>query len=256
MLKFYADRYLSVVRLMGGISVAVTHGMGVADAGVTLVANNQKQQLALLLLSIREHCDDIGLTSTVDQINRILLKSDSALTYLELETLHGELHNRLEDELGHELLLHVDRKRAKYYDVHGFDSSVLVSFPAASLDIEEAGKCFALDRWTACVFHLMRVMEHGLRALADYLSVPCDFKTWDAIIKKMRSEVEDYKKSSFKGNLDFIRQSLDRLTAVQTALRNEVMHARSFYDEERVSDVYTAVKGFMQQLGTELKAAP
>jgi hypothetical protein len=69
----------------------------------------------------------------------------------------------------------------------------------------------------------------------------------------MRTEVENYQASSFKGNLDFIKQTLDRLTAVQTALRNEVMHARSFYDEERAIDIYRAVRAFMQQLATQLK---
>lgn len=99
----------------------------------------------------------------------------------------------------------------------------------------------------------MRVMEHGLRELATFLSVDPDFKTWDPIIKTMRHDVENHNKSSFKGNLDFIRQALGRLTAVQAALRNEVMHSRSFYDEERAFDIYRAVCGFMKQLAAQLE---
>ena len=174
-------------------------------------------------------------------------------TYGDVERLLGELRRRIVDELDSRQCFYMGNDKAKLYGVkNAFGEAVATAFASATLDIEEAGDCLAFERYTASVFHLMRVMEHGLRALAIYLNVPFDFKTWDPIIKKMRAEVENYATSSFKGNLDFMRQALERLTSVQLALRNEVMHSRSFYDEERARDIYRSVLAFMQQLATHL----
>ncbi len=52
---------------------------------------------------------------------------------------------------------------AKYYDQPKlFGAEVFDSFPSANVDIYEAGMCLALERPTACVMHLMRVLGSGL----------------------------------------------------------------------------------------------
>ena len=38
-------------------------------------------------------------------------------------------------------------------------------FPSAAFDIDEAGKCLAIGRSTAAVFHLMRALETAIRAV-------------------------------------------------------------------------------------------
>src|ERR1700687_6353897 len=43
-----------------------------------------------------------------------------------------------------------------------FGYDVAKAFPRASDDILEATKCYALERYTASVFHLMRAIEIGL----------------------------------------------------------------------------------------------
>ena len=48
-----------------------------------------------------------------------------------------------------------------------FGNNFMNEFPeAAGIEAREAGNCFAAGRWTACVFHSMRVAEYGLRKLA------------------------------------------------------------------------------------------
>lgn len=210
-----------------------------------------------VLCDVVEMLEEIGLPVSTAQAKRMQAAArDGKATAADFVRMAEELRVRIDDELAAELFLHVPSTRAKYFARPDFDSTVAKAFPDATLDIEEAAKCFALARWTACVFHLMRASEHGLRSLAAFLGVTFDFKNWDPIVKKMRSEVDNYNTSSFKGNLDFLRQSLERLTAVQVALRNEVMHSRSFYDEERAFDIYRAVRGFMKQLAIQLKSTP
>jgi hypothetical protein len=38
-------------------------------------------------------------------------------------------------------------------------------------DADEAGKCFAVGRYTACVFHLMRIMERCVQKMGRDLGV-------------------------------------------------------------------------------------
>ena len=52
-----------------------------------------------------------------------------------------------------------------------FGDDVARAFPSSKGDIDEAGKCLALDRGTACVFHLMRILEIGLQLLAAKLGI-------------------------------------------------------------------------------------
>jgi hypothetical protein len=82
---------------------------------------------------------------------------------------------------------------------------VLSAFPAAKSDIIEAGNCLAAECHTACVFHLMRVVEWGLRAFCAHLGfrklritkksgktklVPVDFLEWEKILDKLQGIVD------------------------------------------------------------------
>jgi hypothetical protein len=64
------------------------------------------------------------------------------------------------------LFIQIAVSAAEYYRATSplFGGDVDLKFASASFEISEAGKCFALGRYTACVFHLMRVMEVALDA--------------------------------------------------------------------------------------------
>ena len=93
------------------------------------------------------------------------------------------------------LFLAVSSGDAKLYlAVLPFGKEVGRAFPSADFDIWEATKCLALDRHTACVFHLMRVMELGLHALGKSLNDPTlDPKTnpsWFKILDRCSKELK------------------------------------------------------------------
>ena len=50
-------------------------------------------------------------------------------------------------------------------------------FKSAKDDIGAAGNCYAADLHTAAVFHLMRVAEKGMKALARHLGIKKVTKT-------------------------------------------------------------------------------
>jgi hypothetical protein len=63
---------------------------------------------------------------------------------------------------------------------------------AGSSELNDAAKCLALGRSTAAVFHLMRIMELGIRALAACLGIPDPIKpaerNWAVMLRKIRDD--------------------------------------------------------------------
>lgn len=100
------------------------------------------------------------------------------------------LRERIEDELDDIVFLFVPNDEVSYYENKTlFGDDVAAKFNQASEDIEEAGNCFAAGRYTACVFHLMRVLEYGLRALSRNLKVrlprPVELEEWGKLISEI-----------------------------------------------------------------------
>lgn len=85
-----------------------------------------------------------------------------------------DITKRLSDELSFTKTFVLEQERHGYYDSPSpiFGEDVRDKFVGSSFEIDEAAKCFALSRPTACVFHLMRVMEIAVRAVARCLAIP------------------------------------------------------------------------------------
>jgi len=255
MLKFYANVYVLLSNTLGRFQEMVDVS---DDARKFPLTDASRDTITRLVEVLRASCAEIGLSSTIDQVNRWEAMCRSGpISINSFDAWQCALQERLFDELGHELILHVPRGPASFYDVRmAFGEDVALAFPSAIIDIEEAGNCLALGRNTACVLHLMRAMETVVHALADRVGVRYEYRGWEPVIKKMRSELEksyDDIDHSFKGHKEFFSNALDRLTAVKDALRNPTMHARIDYDAQRGEDVFRAVRTFMQLCAQELK---
>ena len=77
----------------------------------------------------------------------------------------------------------------KLAQLHGWQTRwepALSSFPSSEADVEASIDCWALGHPTASVFHAMRVLEHGLRALAAELGKTFGVQNWQNIINEMR----------------------------------------------------------------------
>jgi len=70
-----------------------------------------------------------------------------------------------------------------------------ITFPNASFELEEGGKCIALGRYTAAVFHAMRMLEYGIKALAKRLDIPDPTKpaekNWAIILGAIQAKIDE-----------------------------------------------------------------
>lgn len=186
-----------------------------------------------------------------------LLSGSSNVTWAQFHALSAELSGRLIDEMSNTLFLSLTVGEANLYEnVQPFGPNVAEAFPSATLDIEEAAKCLVLGRGTACVFHLMRVMEVGLKAFGAQLGIDIQHKPgWEGILKKAHGQMSlpnDKKPADWLKNETFLADAIAMLTAVKTAWRNPTMHVEKTYTEERAEDIWNAVRLFMKSLAREL----
>ena len=96
-----------------------------------------------------------------------------------------EIGDRFEAELSARMFFYMPAERAKYFaDEPLFGEAVANKFPKLAEDISEAGKCFACGRYTATVFHLMRLMEASLERLVKLLRLTIGLnRPWGRILR-------------------------------------------------------------------------
>ena len=194
----------------------------------------------------------------------------SAAAWGRLETIIGEGESRLRligridhfsevfhDELDGVLLYQVPAKHAALMksDAPAFGEAVFDAFPSAIADIEGAGKCLALGRGTASVFHLMRVMEAGLRVIGRALGIPYA-PSWESYLKQIEAKItakHATKTPRWKRDEPFYRDLAGDLHIVKIVWRNPTMHIVRHYTPEEADEIYRSVQTVMKRLATHLK---
>lgn len=110
--------------------------------------------------------------------------------------LYGFESNLHQDLLQHSYLLVPASHRPFFETPNLFGTTVADEFEDAERDIAAAGRCIALDEWTAAVFHLMRVAEIGLQRLADGLGIKnAKWEEWESFSNKSMAFSERWKMS-------------------------------------------------------------
>ena len=174
------------------------------------------------------------------------------------------LANRFEDELRLRIFFTLQPTRMDYYRKSElFGELVAEKFSGASLDVEEAGNCYALDRLTACIFHLMRVVERGLLALAKDLKITLTNENWGRILDAVEAKIAMIEKLPLKDyptkmeDLQFYSEAAKEFRYFKNAWRNHVMHQNyMILEPEEVLKVIDHVRDFMQHISKRLSENP
>jgi hypothetical protein len=132
---------------------------------------------------------------------------------------------------------------------------IAAAFHGCEDDAKAAGRCLALSEWTACVFHSMRLVEHGLRKLATRFSVSFQTESWHKVIGGIEDGIDGLRNKPGLTTAD--REEITALSEAATqfryfkdAWRNHAFHARVSYDERDARSVYGHVRAFMETLAS------
>lgn len=144
-------------------------------------------------------------------------------------------------ELDRHKFAYIPVAKQEYFEQEAlFGENVKNAFKDAANDIKNAGNCYAANLYTAIIFHLMRIAEYGLRALARERGVtlknkPLEWGEWGIIIRDIEKKV-DPMESAHAGPekdaaLSFYRGIIGKLRAFKIVYRHPTMHPRYDYDE-------------------------
>lgn len=148
----------------------------------------------------------IGILKLIDEISKkidVKISKDikRATDYVKLPfatrdkvVFHIEnITDRSMDELNEQQFLHVKLHKVPYYrSLEVLDGPLAKKFPRRIVeDLYHAGSCYAVEQHTACVFHLMRVMEHCVQRFGKKLKVNIDAKNepWAKIMDHVNPAV-------------------------------------------------------------------
>jgi hypothetical protein len=236
-------------------------GPGIAPAALQgtppVLSAEDRENFADLLGFIDRICKTVDIVSVSGEVGRAVSVAKISGDRAELRFHIENLGHRITEELGSQEFLHVPSQRARYYrDNTLFGEAVSKKLPKAADDITHAASCFALGQNTACVFHLMRVMEYVVQRFGMRLKVPLKKprdSSWTEIMDLVNQAVKALpggKKHNRAQNLRKQRFSAaaGRLDHVRLVWRNEVMHPKATYDEAEALEVLTAVEAFLKSV--------
>lgn len=134
-----------------------------------------------------------------------------------------------------------------------FGKDAARAFGNAVEDIAEAAACLALERPTACVFHLMRALEVAVAVVAVKLNASIVDQhgrglAWGIIAKNMKDKIDKMTKGSDEQAKWYAVQNL--LEGVNRAWRVPTAHPKKTYTLDEARRVFDATRGFMQELAT------
>jgi hypothetical protein len=186
------------------------------------------------------------------ELTDYIIRSKEKLTPELFRRHASRLFATLDKDLARRVFLSVDSLQVRFYqEEYPLGKKVADQFQSALIDSQEAGKCLALDRLTACVFHLMRVMEIGLKAVAKTLGVPHQ-NDWGHYIREINQTLSARKPANDE-EAAFYREVVSHLHTIKTLWRNPTMHAGEFCKTRSQAEaIFNTVQVFMEHLATRV----
>ncbi|WP_147276221.1 hypothetical protein [Sphingomonas aracearum] len=212
--------------------------------------NKIRLNIASSFAELRDSADAMGVPLTGIAASRAVDKlraRKTPITYKELGAINADVRSRFQDEVVSINMYCLPKGLADYYSSSEpiFGIEVDDRIPASADDIGEAGKCLAVGRFTASVFHLMRALEVAVQHLSLTLGIDNVDKEWGKLLSEMHGKIEVMPKGAER---DAWSESHANLYHVKQAWRNGTMHPKRTYTEEEAKEVLLATRTFMRSL--------
>jgi hypothetical protein len=227
-----------------------------ADRGENLkVATEEEFPHAVFLAECLRAMNLDAASKSADRLVAEMQKGEANAK--DINSLIRHVHERMRDQLDSTAFIVLRLSQRDLYEQRDplFGSEVAERFPpSAAFEIEEAGKCLALERSTAAVFHLMRAMEIGVRVLGEKLVATVLNKhgetlPWAIILSNMKPKIEAMPRGAQQDEW-FKLHAL--LHSVNRAFRTKTAHPAQKYTQEEAENAFGATKAFMQEMASDL----
>lgn len=245
MLEIKAAPFVEALEALAFARASIAHN-GVSFTG-KMSAQHRSQSISLVN-TIAKAANSLKANNAKREAKFVLEKlEEEGITYEEFRGFLDGLSRLLKGEIAGTKFFVLEPEKSRFFKrapaVFGVQS--VASFPKAEYDLEEAGKCFAAARNTACVFHLMRAMEIALQALCGNLGLEKVDKRWGFLLADIDGKLKGMPDGDLRSSWSLARSSLWH---VKEAWRNETMHPSDKYTDEEAKDVLEATRAFLKSL--------
>lgn len=256
-LQVFAELYVEAAYMLGSFAWRCQ------QAGSAPLEDFSLAMLKISLEKLRTECERAELVLTREQIDRTLFQLPLSTPASALAPRLVELQSRLHDELKNKVLLQLHSSRTKQFGLptQGWER-IVERLPESLIDVEEAGRCFALSRYAACVFHSTQIVEHGLIDLGTFIGVQDPKSGWTAVTSTLRNIVQKdpRQRTQFEAdNFPFLEQVQGTAEALKNAWRNKINHAggrlvlmSSEFVPDVAEEILVATRAFMRRLAEGL----
>lgn len=224
-------------------------------------SKDEKEVILGQINSIADEISSLEMPFTSMSVKRLVSSFDdeNGPNLSDFRVKLNEIMERMLDEFRTRSVYVLKSNNAHFFSgADQFGAKFSTSFPSAAYEAEEFCKCFALDRSTAAVFHLMRIMEIAIRSVAKSLGLPDPVrgqdKNWGAMLQKIKAEMDRRNNPPAWNNNDreLFQTFYVSLDAIRAAWRNTTMHIENKYTSEEVNHIYIAVNGFLKPLAERM----
>lgn len=232
------------------------------------ITSEEKTAILGILLDAKRQCEKLELThslETIRQINQDFYHSAAKPLYQQVGTQFRSLWNTMSSEISERKFVFIPKENEDYFFNESlYPDSVYDAFPDAHDELNDSGHCMAVDLNDAAAFHLLRIVEIGLRGIARNLKVkipktPLDYAGWKDVVnridKKLEEKIPKARGPKQVAALKFKQDLLADFKAFEVA-RNEVMHGRSRYSKPQAIGLFDRVRDFMRRVAIAIIAAP
>jgi len=173
-----------------------------------------------------------------------------------------ELRRRFEDDLKTTFFLQLTTLEADQYQnpLKGWDG-ISSRFWRIKFNIEESGKCFALERYGAAVFHALQVAEYGVIQVATLMGVQGDKPGWSnlkplgAILERpypKRTPLEQQHTKLLERVVPLAIIVRDNWRHKLDHVDNQIVWVENDFSADVAGQIISAIRAFMGKLALEL----
>jgi hypothetical protein len=258
MLTFYTHDFCRASGIIGQLYAQVQAGVVPASGSWSLIAG----ELGML----ERACEKMGLTTTLAQIQRIkptFVEGSNQVLFHPFTRDIMEIHTRMLDELQGKHFLYIGNDEHFFAEPLRDWKRVVARLPQTNDDAEEASKCFALERYGASIFHLMRISEAAALELGKLVD-PADHKPqFSSVLKKIDNLVQKTRWQDWPIQAQLHKalfvDVLPRLYAVKDSWRDKFTHFDNHIvpttatgSRERALDIYNCTLSLMNLIAERL----
>jgi hypothetical protein len=194
-------------------------------------------------------------------------------TYKTLADILERLQKDIQRGASQQYFFHYPRNlaplvRAGLSRVGGQWKTIVDAFPSAKREIETGVDCFAMEDYSGSVFHMMRIAELGLRAIAKERGVkslagkrgqpkPIEWGTWEEVFNAITGQLTVIRRANPGPKRDdalgFYDTAMSDLQTMRGLYRDPTMHFRETYDKGEAASAMFRVQSLMQTLSSKLR---